>query len=130
MAGTIATTELHSGADETPPVFKDLSGSREIIQGAWAWVLFEATGTVSVVGAFNVASITDNGTGDFDVNFSNAMPSVNYAAVGMTSGNRAVAEDAGALPSSTSSFTIRTFATSTATKDDPPMIAVAFFCNP
>jgi hypothetical protein len=46
-----------------------------------AWVNFNGTGTVAIRAAYNVASITDNGTGDYTVNFTTAMPDVNYSAV-------------------------------------------------
>ncbi len=45
-----------------------------------AWVNFNGTGTVAIRASYNVSSITDNGTGDYTVNFTTAMPDVNYAA--------------------------------------------------
>ena len=51
---------------------------------AKAWVNFNGTGTVAVRASGNVSSITDNGTGDYTVNFTNAMPDANYAASGMS----------------------------------------------
>ena len=50
-----------------------------------AWVNFNGTGTVAIRGSGNVTSITDNGTGDYTVNFTTAMPDVNYSVVGMCS---------------------------------------------
>jgi hypothetical protein len=47
-----------------------------------AWVNFNGTGTVAIRASFNVTSITDNGTGDYTVNFTTAMSDANYAAVG------------------------------------------------
>jgi hypothetical protein len=44
-----------------------------------AWVNFNGTGTVAIRASFNVSSITDNGTGDYTVNFTTAMTDVNYA---------------------------------------------------
>jgi hypothetical protein len=44
-----------------------------------AWVNFDGTGTVAIRAAGNVASITDNGTGDYTVNFTTAMPDANYS---------------------------------------------------
>lgn len=44
-----------------------------------AWVNFNGTGTVAIRRAFNVSSITDNGTGDYTVNFTNAMVDASYA---------------------------------------------------
>ena len=46
-----------------------------------AWVNFNGTGTVSIRASGNVSSITDNGTGDYTVNFTNGMPDANYATV-------------------------------------------------
>jgi len=43
-----------------------------------AWVNFNGTGTVAIRASGNVSSITDNGTGDYTVNFTNAMPDENY----------------------------------------------------
>lgn len=50
--------------------------------GARAWVNFNGTGTVAIRGSINVSSITDNGTGSYTINFTTAMPDVNYNAVG------------------------------------------------
>jgi|DEB0MinimDraft_6_1074348.scaffolds.fasta_scaffold30675_4 hypothetical protein len=44
-----------------------------------AWVNFDGTGTVAIRDSGNVSSITDNGTGDYTVNFTTAMPDANYA---------------------------------------------------
>jgi hypothetical protein len=49
--------------------------------GARAWVNFNGTGAVAIRGSENVSSITDNGTGDYTVNFTTAMPDANYAFV-------------------------------------------------
>ena len=46
---------------------------------AKAWVNFNGTGTVAIRASGNVSSITDNGTGDYTVNFTNAMTDANYA---------------------------------------------------
>jgi hypothetical protein len=53
------------------------SGSAPIY-GARAWVNFDGTGTPAIRASGNVSSITDNGTGDYTVNFTTAMPDVNY----------------------------------------------------
>lgn len=47
-----------------------------------AWVKFNGTGTVAINGSGNVSSITDSGVGLYRVNFTTAMPDVNFAAVG------------------------------------------------
>ena len=52
---------------------------------ARAWVNFNGTGTVAIRASGNVSSITDNGTGNYGVNFTTAMPDVNYSSSGMVS---------------------------------------------
>jgi hypothetical protein len=46
-----------------------------------AWVNFDGTGTVAIRASGNVSSITDNGTGDYTVNFASEMPDANYAMI-------------------------------------------------
>lgn len=46
-----------------------------------AWVNFNGVGTVAIRGSGNVSSITDNGVGNYTVNFTTAMPDANYSAV-------------------------------------------------
>jgi hypothetical protein len=58
------------------------TSSANVIQGsAKAWVNFNGTGTVAIRASYNVSSITDNGTGDYTVNFTNALPDANYCVV-------------------------------------------------
>ena len=53
--------------------------SDTVINGsAKAWVNFNGTGTVAIRASFNVTSITDNGTGDYTVNFTTALEDANY----------------------------------------------------
>lgn len=49
---------------------------------AKAWVNFNGTGTVAIRAALNVGSITDNGVGDYTLNFTTAMSDANYTTVG------------------------------------------------
>lgn len=78
-----------------------------------AWVNFNGTGTVAIRASGNVTSITDNGTGDYTVNFANAMPDVNYCILGSVAGsnsssayNSYIAGVNQASPKSTSSVRI------------------------
>jgi hypothetical protein len=50
---------------------------------AKAWVNFNGTGTVAIRASGNVSSITDNGTGQYGINFATAMPDTNYSFVGL-----------------------------------------------
>jgi hypothetical protein len=54
-------------------------GSVATAYGCRAWVNFNGTSTVAIRASGNVSSITDNGTGDYTVNFTTAMPDVNYS---------------------------------------------------
>ena len=46
---------------------------------AKAWVNFNGAGTVAISADGNVSSITDNGAGDYAVNFGNNMANTSYA---------------------------------------------------
>ena len=70
-SGTVAT------AESTLAQF-NASGSAPVY-AARAWVNFNGTGTVAIRASGNVSSITDNGTGDYTVNFTTAMSDANYA---------------------------------------------------
>lgn len=48
---------------------------------AKAWVNFTGGGTVGILASGNVSSITDNGVGDYTVNFTSAMVDTKYATV-------------------------------------------------
>ena len=52
-----------------------------------AWVNFNGTGTPAIRASFNVTSITDNGTGSYAINFTNAFADTNYACVMATKGS-------------------------------------------
>lgn len=57
-------------------------GSVATAYGCRAWVNFDGNAAPATIrGSANVSSITDNGTGDYTVNFSNAMTDANYAVV-------------------------------------------------
>ena len=69
--GTMAT------AESTLAQF-NASGSAPVY-AARAWVNFNGTGTVTIRSSGNVSSITDNGTGDYTVNFTTAMSDADYS---------------------------------------------------
>ncbi len=58
-------------------------GSSVTAYGCRAWVNIDGTSTPSIRASGNVSSITDNGTGDYDVNFSSAMPDDDYVISGV-----------------------------------------------
>lgn len=55
------------------------------VQGtAKCWFNLNGTGTIAERDSFNVASYTDNGTGDHTATFSTARPNANYCPTAMT----------------------------------------------
>lgn len=52
-----------------------------------AWINFDGTGTPTARGSGNVSSITDNGAGDYTINFTTALPDANYSVVGSSMAN-------------------------------------------
>ena len=62
-------------------------GSVTTVYGVRAWVNFNGTGTVAIQNSGNVSSVTDNGTGEYTINFASNFPDVNYChLVGGTQG--------------------------------------------
>jgi uncharacterized protein YaiE (UPF0345 family) len=57
-------------------------GSVATAYGCRAWVNFQGTDTVAIRAGGNVSSVTDLGTGTYQVNFTTAMPDTNYAVTG------------------------------------------------
>lgn len=49
---------------------------------AKAWVNFNGTGTIAARDSENVSSLTDNGTGNFDINFTNNFGLADYVTNG------------------------------------------------
>lgn len=101
-------------------------GSAATAYGCRAWVNFNGQtntgGFCTIRGSGNVTSVADNGTGDYTVNFTNAMPDANYSAVSTvlfsTIGNKGGAEldSTGSFPTS-SAVRLRTYTGSAAAAD-------------
>jgi len=96
-----------------------------------AWVNFNGTSTVAIRASGNVSSITDNGTGDYTVNFTTAMVDANYsvsvstsgvASAGAANGNRWI--NTGIISSSTVSVVQRNSGNAL---EDSPQGFVAIF---
>lgn len=120
--GTLTgVTSISSAAADTPVILQDSSSNSNTCR---AWVNFNGTSTVAIRADFNVTSITDNGTGDYTVNFTNAMPDANYSFVA-TSGSggwvtRIVSMAAG-------NCNIQTIVGNTTTATDTTFVNVAIF---
>jgi hypothetical protein len=89
--GNVTPAKLSTGAPtwnaSADLQFNSGYGSVATAYGCRAWVNFNGTGTVAIRASGNVSSITDNGVGDYTVNFTTAMPDVNYSVCGMTYDN-------------------------------------------
>ena len=79
--GNGSITGLSAGGLPDGSVTTDDLASSVQTQLCKAWVNFNGTGTVAIRANYNVSSITDNGTGNYTVNFSNALADANYSAV-------------------------------------------------
>ncbi|MBK8772709.1 MAG: hypothetical protein IPM06_20095 [Rhizobiales bacterium] len=90
---------------------------------ARAWVNFNGTGTVAIRASANVSSITDNGAGDYTVNFAEDMPDANYAAI-VTSSLVGVDDSATVKTASAFRFNIYNFAS---VKTDAANVSVVIF---
>ena len=104
-----ATTTLTDGVSGD---FKMNSGYGSVATayGCRAWVNFNGTGTVAIREDGNVTSITDNGTGDYTINFTTTLPDANYCAnlsVAETSGGAAAVSGIYATSAAPTSSAIR-----------------------
>ena len=137
IAGNVAATRLETATirstSTTPPTIQNSAGT-EIGTFCRAWVNFNGTGTVAIRAAFNVSSITDNGVGNYTINFTDPMPSDNYSYV--TSLTRDTATGAAVALQwqtdqaySTTSFGVKATYTTTASQGllDSPKACVAVF---
>ena len=131
-ASTLATT-VASPTLTTPNInsaqFATVSGTAPIYP-CRAWVNFNGTGTVAIRASGNVTSITDNGTGNYTVNFTTAMPDTNYSFFGQTRRESAGFGEGALVPGlgdtqTTSALQVRTgYGT---TQADYPEINVSIF---
>ena len=101
---------------------------------AKAWVRFNVSGGApSIVASYNVTSITDNGVGDFTVNFTTAFSSANYVGVITTAGSTSAASDnmfaaqlKGTAPTA-SAFRFGCYRSNVGDLNDPDRVFVIFY---
>jgi hypothetical protein len=80
LANASVTNDKLSLAANASNIMTALNASGSApIYAARAWVNFNGTGTVAIRASGNVTSITDNGTGDYTVNFTTALVDANYS---------------------------------------------------
>lgn len=81
MAGKLVADTIEDGSANSTSMTDAVMGS------ARAWVNFNGTGTVAIRNSYNVTSITDNGTGQYSVNFTSALGIADYCALGWVGGS-------------------------------------------
>lgn len=79
-ANTAASAAACTGNSATATQLTTASGAAPSY-AARAWVNFNGVGALAIRASGNVSSVTDNGVGDYTINFSTAMPDTNYAVV-------------------------------------------------
>jgi hypothetical protein len=94
---------------------------------AKVWCNFNGTGTVAIFDSHNVSSVTDTGTGAYDVNFANNMANDDYPV--LTNGNRASSQYISNYYgwNTTSKALIATYAMNTSTNTDTDTVSMAVF---
>ena len=105
------------------------TSSANVIQGsAKAWVNFNGTGTVAIRASYNVSSITDNGTGNYTVNFTTAMSDANYSVVSVASQVTSGIGDFISNPADLTTSSVRVGSvTNGGASADSPLVNVAIF---
>ena len=96
-----------------------------------AWVNFNGIGTVAIRASGNVSSITDNGVGNYTVNFTTAMPDANYA-VNVTPSIETAGANASIFGnvrqrSTTLAGSVLINTATQSTQEDPTIVNVAIF---
>lgn len=146
---TIAATNLKHASSGSNNIVLDSSGNTRVTAitdsagansstpaaiangTAKAWVNFNGSGTVAIRASYNVSSITDNGVGDYTVNFTTAMADANYAAASVggnianAGGIFSIATNSAAAPTA-SAYRINV-QSSGGTMNDNAYVFVSFF---
>lgn len=126
-------TEVNTGTDDeravTPKKMLDgvknhLNASGDApIYSCRAWVNFNGTGTVAILASGNVSSITDNGVGNYKINFTTQMVDNNYAASGSVS-NRGSSDSQSVILSGLASNGVSVYCQYGAGRFDPTTVCV------
>jgi hypothetical protein len=125
MAGTLTISTLSDGTNST-------STTNLTKAPCVAWVNFNGTtATPSTIRAsYNVTSVTKNGTGDYTINFTNALTDANYSVSGLAGnanafGNFGVSTRGAGAGYTSSLCRINTYATNTGTVTDADSVCFA-----
>jgi hypothetical protein len=123
--GAVGTVDIADASITAAKMSGAQSGSAPAY-AARAWVNFNGTGTVAIRASGNVTSITDGGVGFYLVNFTNAMPDINYA-VATAVGNDTVNNTANTVGARTVSSVRAVISNSSGSLIDDSYVAVSVF---
>lgn len=130
-AGAVIPADLSTGAPSWTEAgllqFNSGYGSVATAYGCRAWVNFNGTGTVAIRASGNVSSITDNGTGDYTINFANALVDANYNVVLGSRGSNGLANVSTATAPTASLFRIVSSISTNGGLTDSAQLSVAIF---
>lgn len=118
--------EMEAGTSTT--TYASPANSQFHPSSAKAWVRFTSVTTTTINASYNVASLTDNGTGDTTINFTTPFSSANYSAAGISgdsSTTRFNINQSTAAPTA-SAFRVVTF-TDASTPSDMSYNSLQFF---
>lgn len=129
--GSVLTDVVQSSTAGAAPTFKDGNGT-ETGTLCRAWVQFGGGSSVTagaIQGQFNVSSITVNGTGDYTINFTKAMPDATYSFIGTGSDTPTISSYIAAYYGyvTASSLRVQNLTTNSNTLASRPLISIAIF---
>ena len=114
--GTIAFDTLTTSDSVDTGTERSIDTSYLLNGSAKAWAILDGTGTVGLTNSFNCSTITDNGTGDYTVTYTNNFDGANHSST-MTVGDGSIgARCNGGRTASTVNY--QCLSTSFGTQDD------------
>jgi hypothetical protein len=98
----ITATKLSGNQTGTAPIY-----------GVRAWVVFNGTGTTGssqfIDGSGNVTSVVKNGTGEYTITFTTALPNADYVCIGSTGDTFVANSSVNFITRATNSVTFKTY---------------------
>ncbi len=108
--------------DHAPAAWVKVGGGGAGQSDVFAWVNFNAVGTLSIRASKNVASVTDNGAGHYTINFAEPAPDADYAVsinVRGSTSSRITSQVFKDVTPTTTSFNVVCIAEGTGLSEDP-----------
>lgn len=114
---TLGFGQIKAGAIETgsitAPKLSGIQGGSAPIYGVRAWVVFNGSGTTGtsqfIDGSGNVTSVVKNGTGEYTITFTTALPNADYVCIGSTGDTFGANSSVNFITRATNSVTLKTY---------------------